>query len=891
MSYDSTNSKTTVNLNIQNTYNESYYTVTFPDDVSFTNYLGFANRNYYPYIINSNPTYRTTFTINSQTSQDYIVDNLNNYFTVIQYLGYDEKSLYDNRSTVLNEFRIQLQQNGINFIGNATRADIITSVNAAIKSSGYFDTTSQIIQVDISNTQLPNNNNSYFQMQLILDRYAVKYIPNSKIIALFPNETVKVNQYGEKFTVWQLQNGINTSCFYFDNSMNEFSGFISESPPQQSSYVVDLSTNIFLKCVTPKYNNGLNDFSMNIPSTGVTNSYTLTQFLNAITNSFSAKNATPNQIFNMTNTHASVDNSNKFSLEIDLTKTFTNKNYSISFENTSLLSAFYTNKNGYGPGFASITSKNLSTQNIFNGSIKKIYTGYAVDVSYIFTITPDISVSNDGNGNAEPLIVCLPNTLKYPNYYNTYNAFISAIQTAITGAIINIPNINDSQTPLSNSFITFKDSSINSEFIDLSMNINYLYYLSEANYDISFTDGIKAMSNTENAWYKLNIDVSYNLYEKSKIANTIPQDYYPYAVIVGNQAITGDKPITLTDSTNKIVISTNNSTSPEDTIILTLPINTSYTILELYSAINLAFSQNPKTYGSSISAYLSNNLEYTSVRLNINRIFTTSDYNLVFYDPISFVACYAGSRSVQNTTWDSTIGWILGFRDYTQYSLIKANQVQNTTFPDQYYYLSSITGSYVYQPNISTNSKLLTNTNIALTGDTTLSTNLYNYFLISLDDFIQYHLNDGLVTITRSQTSISTPGYSYSTTQICDPATKTLISRSSQQSNSDNVTNAQLYALNQSAISQQNTTKSYSAGPFIKDLFGLIPIKPPAKNGDYYIEFGGSLQNQDRTYFGPVNIRKMAIQLMNDRGDIVDLNGSNWSFSFICEQLYKASST
>jgi hypothetical protein len=237
-------------------------------------------------------------------------------------------------------------------------------------------------------------------------------------------------------------------------------------------------------------------------------------------------------------------------------------------------------------------------------------------------------------------------------------------------------------------------------------------------------------------------------------------------------------------------------------------------------------------------------------------------------------------RSVQNTTWDSTVGWILGFRDYTQYSLVKSNQVQNATFSDQYYYLSSVTGSFTIQEKISTNGKLLTNTIITLTGDTTLSTNLYNYFLISLDDFIQNHLNDGLVTITRSQTSISMPSYSYATTQVCDPATKTLVGRSSQQINSDNVTNSQLYSLNQSIVSQQNTVKSYSAGPFVKDLFGLIPIKVPAKNGDYYIEFGGSLQNQERNYFGPVNIRKMSIQLMNDRGDIVDLNGSNWSFSF-----------
>jgi hypothetical protein len=109
------------------------------------------------------------------------------------------------------------------------------------------------------------------------------------------------------------------------------------------------------------------------------------------------------------------------------------------------------------------------------------------------------------------------------------------------------------------------------------------------------------------------------------------------------------------------------------------------------------------------------------------------------------------------------------------------------------------------------------------------------------------------------------------------------------QANSDNVTNAQLYALNQSVISQQNPSKQYSPGPFIKDLFGIVPIKVPNNPGDTYTEFGGTLQNQTRVYFGPVNIRKMSIQLLTDRGDLVDLNGSNWTFSFVCEQLYRSS--
>jgi hypothetical protein len=67
----------------------------------------------------------------------------------------------------------------------------------------------------------------------------------------------------------------------------------------------------------------------------------------------------------------------------------------------------------------------------------------------------------------------------------------------------------------------------------------------------------------------------------------------------------------------------------------------------------------------------------------------------------------------------------------------------------------------------------------------------------------------------------------------------------------------------------------------------LIPLKPSSlKRGEIFSEFGGALQENKRMFFGPVNITKMSVQLVNDRGDIVDLNGGNWSFSMICEALY-----
>jgi hypothetical protein len=275
---------------------------------------------------------------------------------------------------------------------------------------------------------------------------------------------------------------------------------------------------------------------------------------------------------------------------------------------------------------------------------------------------------------------------------------------------------------------------------------------------------------------------------------------------------------------------------------------------------------------------------------------------LVFYDAISFSRCFSGSQSVQNATWDTTLGWIFGFRDYVEYDLLQSNQVYDDN-TEEYKYLSSIDGEYTYSYNYdirdeidqeSSNESignrletLIKKSTIRLTSDTTVNTNLYSYFLISLDDYNQNHLNDGLVTVTRNDPSIPIPEYSRLGSKNCDPVTGEVVDSASRVVNQNTLTNNQLYALNQAEFSHNNTVKTSSAGPYIKDLFGLIPIKPGI-NGKTYVEFGGSMQNQERLYFGPVNIRKMTIQLLNDRGDLVDLNRSDWSFSFICEQLYKS---
>ena len=79
--------------------------------------------------------------------------------------------------------------------------------------------------------------------------------------------------------------------------------------------------------------------------------------------------------------------------------------------------------------------------------------------------------------------------------------------------------------------------------------------------------------------------------------------------------------------------------------------------------------------------------------------------------------------------------------------------------------------------------------------------------------------------------------------------------------------------------------------PSYARVFAIIPLNVSGlEPGSAYIETSSSLTKQERMYFGPVNISRMHIKLINDRGDTVDLNGSDWSCTLQCDQLYQQKS-
>jgi hypothetical protein len=92
---------------------------------------------------------------------------------------------------------------------------------------------------------------------------------------------------------------------------------------------------------------------------------------------------------------------------------------------------------------------------------------------------------------------------------------------------------------------------------------------------------------------------------------------------------------------------------------------------------------------------------------------------------------------------------MLGFRKLSEYPLGLDNMFYDVETETTYYrtYYRSV---FTYDA---------TTGELAITGDTTVSVNIYSYFMIILDDFNQNHLNDGLITITNRDSDAFTGIY------------------------------------------------------------------------------------------------------------------------------------
>ena len=235
---------------------------------------------------------------------------------------------------------------------------------------------------------------------------------------------------------------------------------------------------------------------------------------------------------------------------------------------------------------------------------------------------------------------------------------------------------------------------------------------------------------------------------------------------------------------------------------------------------------------------------------------------LTFYDHTAKLQC--GVVCVNKSFYlNQTLGWIMGFR------VASVNVIDGGN-----------TGTAV----------------VDLTGT--------KYLILVVDDYNQNHVNNGLVSIAEYSNVLKLPSYyspdlpytcvqptavntaevfpsgksrnEYTRTQILLPSAPRIL------------TNPQLYTINEINKNRSSNTNYRAKAPTSTDILAIIPIKTSGTStGTLLVEFSGSLQDNIRTYFGPVNVDRMRVRLLNDKGNAINLNGLDWCVTLICDCLYQ----
>jgi len=862
ISYNTANSQSSKILfefDLKKVFNETDYALYFPSWTT-PNVIGAEKSNSIPSFLGYNTNTYLPYIAYSDASENYFVLSavftpslgVNNAFQIIQYSS--SVAYSDNNADRAIHETVTVTVPATAY----TRETLIAAVNAAMLSSVKLDSIYSFFRkVVVSDPANINNGKTRIELAAKLNRAQTQQIEGAKVVIVFPDETT----IGESAKIWT---GI-SSCFRFPNRVVELEKIISETPTSITNYVIptDISTNIILKCVRPGYDISYNNFKTSLtPGT-----YTLNNYKSQINTALQSFRDLSNNL--PITDGAIISNGTAFTFEnsyptfsFNISRTFTEQQHIVDLTQSFLnIGNIFEFDPSYSSTYAD--SRTISAQS-----------------SYIIDDTNNIIIlkaKNRQNG--------------FTNSSGNYNAG----DIVITLREISTGDINFFCSHVTESFTLsgyMAGSSIVNNSLQITLTLKVIVELIEQDYSVSFE------GSTWSTNFGLNLSPSQYSMATSSIISAPTQIF--------NNLIT----ISSINNNNQIIFRPVNPVlTGGDDIVFKIPSNATYTRDELISQINTLFRGNPITSNSVISTD-GNNI--STLQMRINKKYTSADFRLVFYDIYSFVYCNVGVSNVRNVKWDTTLGWTLGFHTYTEYALsefagLGSGVISGALFDEQYQnYFSNIYGRITAADSppepgeitntgaqaTYTNSQSASDGRLAIIGDSVCNTNLYNYFLLVIDDFIQNHVNDGLITIASVENDIALPSYASHVSYQCDPITGRKVAGTVGTNNQfTSLTAKQLYSMNQ-ILDARRSSSTYTAGPYMRDVFGLVPIKLAGLSfGSTYMEFGGTLQNQNRKYFGPVNIKKMSIKLMNDRGDIVDLNGTNWSFTLICEILNTSSNS
>ena len=290
------------------------------------------------------------------------------------------------------------------------------------------------------------------------------------------------------------------------------------------------------------------------------------------------------------------------------------------------------------------------------------------------------------------------------------------------------------------------------------------------------------------------------------------------------------------------------------------------------------------TYSGIISIYLNGSQYISPIGSSYTNFVVTPSTIITFFDPTAKLLCQVNCLN-NNNYLNNTLGWLMGFR--------------------------------VPYVNVSATGNI---------GVAIIDLNGPKYLMLIVDDYNQNHINSSIVSIAEYSNKLKMPQYySPDLPYICLPASantsniNTLVDGEELQATFDGqfnpdggiliagklnveytptvvvlpsaprtLTQSQIYTINQINANNNNNTNYRAKAPTNNDVLAIIPISVSGtSSGVLTVDNGSALQLNARSYFGPVNLERLRIKLVDDKGNVINLNGCDWCFTLICECLYQ----
>ena len=252
-------------------------------------------------------------------------------------------------------------------------------------------------------------------------------------------------------------------------------------------------------------------------------------------------------------------------------------------------------------------------------------------------------------------------------------------------------------------------------------------------------------------------------------------------------------------------------------------------------------------------------LNTTTNKITIQNNDGSNPQTIIFYDHLDISQNFQNNNNGDlspdvQAKLNNNLGWILGFRNINKSTISLEYQIQN---------------------------------NGTIVGESLCFIPYTKYFIVLLDDRNKNQTNKSLVQISSEKEFIKPTQHFKNIDNSLNCLTNNNFDSFVGYENTQ-LTQKQLYSRLQvnnhkSTFKHKNSTLDATG---INNVFGIIPFEQKS------LVWGESMFTSDknrfkRKYNGPIDIDKMEIKLLDDRGNLLNLNGAEWSMTLISTHLYQ----